>query len=163
MKLHFSWLFAISTNDTTSLDDFFVSLPVHLLAWGWLWQVSHTGGFCSVTFCCTSVCHETLSMCCLMSGRSTAWVLLMLIHYFPSHQSLLISWASVHFTHVLAVSTEQNLSIVTKPLRKNNVIIILWLMNFKWPQEKFQHQKENRDTWGLFIHLPLQNVLGYPL
>lgn len=110
--------FAISTKATTSRYDFSASLAVHLLARGWPWQVSHTGGFCSVTFCCVSLCHETLSMCCLMSGRSTAWVLLMLIHYFPSHQSLLISWASVHFTHVLAVSTEQNPPIVTKPLRK---------------------------------------------
>lgn len=91
------------------------SLPVHLLARRWPWQVSHTGGFCSVTFCCVSVCHETLSMCCLMSDSSTAWILLMFIHHFISYQSLLASWARVYFIPVLAVST-QNLSIVTKPL-----------------------------------------------
>lgn len=91
---------------------------MQLLAQQWPWQVFQAGGFCSITFCCVSVCHETLNMCCLMSGRSTAWILLMILHYFPSHQSLLISWASVHFTRVLAVSTEQDLPILTKPLGK---------------------------------------------
>lgn len=36
--------------------------------------------------------------------------------YAPSHQSLLISWTSVHFIRALAVSSKQNLSIPTKPL-----------------------------------------------
>lgn len=92
---------------------------MQFLAQWWPWQVSQTGGFCSISLCCVSVCRETLSMCCLMSGRSTAWLLLMLLHHFPSHHSLLISWASAHFVCVLAVSTKQNLPILTEPLRKN--------------------------------------------
>lgn len=94
------------------------SITQFLAQW-WPWQVSQTGEFCSISLCCVSVCQEMLSMCCLMSGRSTAWLLLMLLHHFPSHQSLLISWASVHFICVLAVSTKQNLPILTEPLGKN--------------------------------------------
>lgn len=88
---------------------------MQLLAQQWPWHIPQTGGFCSITSFCVSVCHETLNMCCLMSDRSTAWILLMLLHHFPSHQNLLISWASVDFAGALAVSAEQNLPILTKP------------------------------------------------